>query len=77
MKTGPKSVVVKVDGSFWASPVLVGNRLIATNMEGEVFVVDAEKGTTIGKHALGDQALAAPAVRDDIAVWRTAIRSSR
>ena len=47
-----------------ASPVLVGDRIYATNEGGETFVFEAspEKFTQIAKCKLGDEAFATPAI---------------
>ena len=54
----------RLGGTFSASPVLVGDRLYATNEAGETFVylANPEKYTQLGLSKLGDEALASQAI---------------
>ena len=62
--TGKELWKGRLGGTFSASPVLVGDRIYATNEAGETFVFQAtpEKFTQISKCKLGDEALATPAI---------------
>jgi outer membrane protein assembly factor BamB len=62
--TGKELWKERLGGTFSASPVLVGDRFVATNEAGEIFVVRAspERFELLGKGKLGDEAFATPAV---------------
>lgn len=62
--TGKELWKERLGGTFSASPVLVGDKIYATNEAGETFIYAAspEKFTLIGKNKLGDEVLATPAV---------------
>jgi outer membrane protein assembly factor BamB len=62
--TGKELWKGRLGGTFSASPVLVGDRIYATNEAGETFVFQAtpEKFTQISKCKLGDEAFATPAI---------------
>lgn len=54
----------RLGGTFTASPVLVGDKIFATNEAGETFVfrADAEKFELIGKNQLGSEVFATPTI---------------
>lgn len=54
----------RLGGTFTASPVLVGDKIFATNEAGETFIfrADAEKFELIGKNQLGDEVFATPTI---------------
>lgn len=62
--TGEEVWKQRLGGTFSASPVLVGDRLYATNEAGESFVYLAspEKYTQLGASKLGDEAFASQAI---------------
>jgi hypothetical protein len=63
-ETGKELWKSRLGGTFSASPVLVGDRIYATNESGETFVFQAnpEKFTSIATHKLGDEVFATPAI---------------
>ncbi|MBV8882234.1 MAG: PQQ-binding-like beta-propeller repeat protein [Planctomycetaceae bacterium] len=62
--TGKELWKARLGGTFSASPVLVGDRIYATNEAGEttIFEASAEKFTKLGVNKLGDEAFATPAI---------------
>ena len=62
--TGKELWKGRLGGTFSSSPVLVGDRIYATNEAGETFVFQAspEKFTQIAKCKLGDEAFGTPAI---------------
>ena len=62
--TGKELWKARLGGTFSASPVLVGDRIYATNEAGETFVfqANAEKFTQLATSKLGDEVLATPAI---------------
>lgn len=62
--TGKELWKARLGGTFSASPVLVGDRVYATNEAGEtsIFEASAEKFTKLGANKLGDEAFATPAI---------------
>jgi hypothetical protein len=56
---------VRLAGSFWASPLVVGDRLVAVNTEGTAFLVDtAAKPAIVAENSLPGTFTATPAVAD-------------
>ncbi|MCA9232603.1 MAG: PQQ-binding-like beta-propeller repeat protein [Planctomycetales bacterium] len=56
----------RLGGSFWATPVAVGNYLYCINATGQSFVVDAASGGEIVSECeFGEDILASPAVADN------------
>lgn len=62
--TGQEQWKKRLGGDFSASPVLVGNRIYATNEIGETFVyrADSSKFEQIAMNKLGDQAMASATI---------------
>jgi hypothetical protein len=62
--TGKEKWKQRLGGAFSASPVLVGDRIYATNEAGETFVYRADPAqfTQLARSRLGDEAFATPAV---------------
>jgi len=71
---------VRLAGSFWASPVVVGDVLVAVNTEGKAFTVSvAEKPAIVAESQLPGSFTATPAVADgslylrsETALWKVA-----
>jgi len=62
--TGKELWKQRIGGTFSASPVLVGDRIYATNEAGEtsIFEASSEKFTKVGVNKLGDEAFATPSI---------------
>jgi outer membrane protein assembly factor BamB len=62
--TGKERWKARLGGTFSSSPVLVGDRIYATNEAGETFVyrADPEKYELLAKNKLGDEVFATPAI---------------
>jgi outer membrane protein assembly factor BamB len=62
--TGEEKWREKVDKDFFASPVMVGNRIYATSLSGVTWIFEAtpQKFTLLTQNKLGDEALASPAI---------------
>ncbi len=62
--TGKELWKERLGGTFSASPVLVGDRIYATNEAGQTFIFEAgsEKFTKLGANKLGDEAFGTPAI---------------
>jgi outer membrane protein assembly factor BamB len=71
---------VRLAGSFWASPIVVGDTLVAVNTEGKVFLVAGDdKPEIVAENELPGTFSATPAVADgslylrsDTALWKVA-----
>jgi outer membrane protein assembly factor BamB len=71
---------LRLEGAFWATPVVAGEHLYAVNQDGVCHVVKlGEKGEIVAKNPLGEQLLATPAVsgdalylRSDAHLWKIA-----
>jgi len=71
---------VRLAGSFWASPIVVGGTLVAINTEGRAFLVAAEgKPEIVSENTLPGTFTATPAVADgslylrsETALWKVA-----
>ena len=72
--TGAELWKERLGGDFFASPVMVGERIYATNLGGKTFVFDATpKGfKRIAENQLGDEAYASPVVCDSRIYLRAA-----
>jgi outer membrane protein assembly factor BamB len=72
-ETGRMRWQVRLEGNFWATPVVAGDRLIAVDDAGKVQVVDLEKerGEKVGAFELDGQCLATPAVTPEAVYFRT------
>jgi len=56
---------LRLEGSFWATPVIVGEHLFAVSHNGLVHVVQlGNKGKLVGKYSLGEEILGSIAVSD-------------
>jgi outer membrane protein assembly factor BamB len=75
--TGKELWKERLGGTFSASPVLVGDRIYATNEAGETFVyrADPEKYVPIAKNKLGDEAFGSFAVAGGRLFTRVAERA--
>lgn len=62
--TGEQVWKARLGGTFSSSPVMVGDRIYATNEEGvtHIFRVDPEKFERIGSNQLGESVFATPAI---------------
>jgi outer membrane protein assembly factor BamB len=62
--TGKERWKARLGGTFSSSPVLVGDRIYATNEAGETFIfqADPEKYDPVATCKLGDEAFATPAI---------------
>jgi len=71
---------VRLAGTFWASPIVVGDRLVAVNTEGKVFLVAVDnKPEIVAENELPGTFTATPAVADgslylrsETALWKVA-----
>jgi outer membrane protein assembly factor BamB len=71
---------VRLAGSFWASPIIVGGLLVAVNTEGKTFLVSLEdRPEIVAENELPGTFTATPAVADgslylrsDAALWKVA-----
>lgn len=72
--TGEERWKSRLGGTFSASPVLVGDRIYATNESGETFVYRAnpEKFELLSKNKMGDEVLASAAICDSHVFMRVA-----
>jgi len=72
---------VRLAGSFWASPIVVGDTLVAVNTEGKTFLVAvADKPEIVAENELPGTFTASPAVADgslylrsETALWKVAL----
>lgn len=59
----------RLGGRYWATPVLVGNRMYCVNASGKCFVVElgepGEKGKIVAENDFGEDVLGSPAVADN------------
>jgi outer membrane protein assembly factor BamB len=62
--TGEELWKERLGGDFFASPVMVGERIYASNLAGKTFVFEASPGNfkVIAQNQLGDEAYASPAI---------------
>lgn len=62
--TGKQVWKARLGGTFSSSPVLVGERIYATNEEGitHIFLADPEKFEKLGENQLGESVFATPAI---------------
>lgn len=67
----------RLGGTFSASPVLVGDKIYATNEEGATFIykADTEKFELLAKNQLGNEVLATPVICGDRIYMRVAHRN--
>ena len=69
--SGKKLASGKLKGEFWANPLLIGTRLLATSTKGEVHVLDAESLQRLGGYELDEKVFATPAANRAITAFRT------
>lgn len=76
--TGEELWRSRLGGTFSASPVLVGDRIFATNEDGETFVFRAlpEKFDLVAENELGERVFATPAICGDRIYMRVATRQN-
>jgi len=67
----------RLGGDFFASPVMVGDRIFASNVAGKTFVFDAtpQSFKSVAENQLGDEAYASPAICGDRIYLRVAKNS--
>jgi outer membrane protein assembly factor BamB len=72
--TGEELWKARLGGDFFASPVMVGNRVFASNVAGKTFVFDAAPPGfhSVSENQLGDEAYASPAICGDRIYLRVA-----
>ncbi|MCA9056043.1 MAG: PQQ-binding-like beta-propeller repeat protein [Planctomycetaceae bacterium] len=75
-QTGEEQWKGRLGGTFSASPVLVDDRIYATNEGGETYVFRAspDKFELLGKHTLGDECFATPTICGSRIYMRAAVR---
>ena len=63
-ETGEELWKERLGGDFYSSPVMVGNRIYATNLRGKTYVFEAapNKFKLIAENQLGDESFATPAI---------------
>jgi hypothetical protein len=79
-KDGQLRGQVRLAGSFWASPILVGSTIIATNKEGKTFLISTDgEPKVIAENELPGTFTATPAVaagtlylRSEMTLWKVA-----
>ncbi len=76
--TGQEMWKSRLGGTFSASPVMIGDKIFATNEAGETFVfrVDPEKFEELGKNQLGDEVLATPTITGNRIYYRASDASA-
>ena len=75
--TGEEVWKERLGGDFYASPVMVGDRMYASNVRGQTFVFEATPGSfkIIAQNQLGDEAYASPVICGSRVYLRAAKRS--
>jgi outer membrane protein assembly factor BamB len=75
--TGEELYKERLGGDFFSSPVMVGERIYASNSRGKMFVFEASPGKfkILAQNQLGDEAYATPAVCGSRIYLRVAKRS--
>ncbi len=64
-KTGDLVWKKRLGGNFSASPILSGNNIYVSNLDGDTFVFQAsQEYTQVAKNKLGDDCYASPAASD-------------
>lgn len=60
---------LRLGGRFWATPILVGNRMFCVNSDGKCFVVELDenggKGKILAENEFGEDILGSPAVAEN------------
>jgi hypothetical protein len=66
---------VRLEGAYWSSPVLAGNRVYCFADNGNATVVqissDGNKGEIVGRGTLGEKIQGSPAVADGALIVRS------
>jgi outer membrane protein assembly factor BamB len=77
--TGEELWKERLGGDFYASPVMVGQRIFASNVAGKTYVFDATPRAfkIVAENRLGDEAYASPAICDDRVYLRVAKNGDR
>jgi outer membrane protein assembly factor BamB len=72
--TGEELWKMRLGGDFFASPVMVGHRIFASNVAGKTFVFEAtpQAFKSVAENQLGDEAYASPAICGDRIYLRVA-----
>ena len=72
--TGSEVWKARLGGTFSASPVLVGDKIYATNEAGDTYIyrADPTKFEQLGKNHLGDEILSTPVICDSKIYYRVA-----
>jgi outer membrane protein assembly factor BamB len=72
--TGEVAWKERLSGTFYASPVLVGDRIFATNLQGKTFIFKATPDTfeLVGENELGNEVFATPTFCDSRIYMRVA-----
>ena len=72
--TGEELWKMRLGGDFFASPVMVGHRIFASNLAGKTFVFEAtpQAFKSVAENQLGDEAYASPAICGDRIYLRVA-----
>ena len=72
--TGAELWKMRLGGDFFASPVMVGDRIFASNVAGKTFVFEATPHAfkSVAENQLGDEAYASPAICGDRVYLRVA-----
>lgn len=71
--TGNPLWQLRLEGQFWATPIVSGNRLVAVSQDGLAQVVDlsGKQGKVVGKHPFAEPVLATPAAADGALYFRS------
>jgi hypothetical protein len=74
--TGKEVWKERLGGTFTASPIMVDDRIFATNEAGKTFIFRAasDEMSLIGQNQLGDEVFATPAICGDRIYMRVAVR---
>jgi outer membrane protein assembly factor BamB len=75
-ETGEELWKERLGGDFFASPVMVGERIYASNVRGQTFVFEATPARfrILAQNQLGDEAYASPVICDNRIYLRVAKR---
>jgi len=75
-KTGKQQWKERLGGAFYTSPVMAGNRIYGTNLDGKTFVFEAnpDEFKLIATSQLGDEVYASPIVSGNRLYLRVAFK---
>ena len=78
-KTGRPQWKERLGGAFFTSPVMVGNRIYGTNLDGKTFVFEAnpKEFKPIATNQLGDEVYASPVVSGERLYLRVAFKDGK